>query len=251
MLFLDKTPDLNDLEFDIYNHIMAHADSLQFMSVRDLADITHTSTASIMRFCKKFECSGFSEFKFRFKQYIESSHGALNNLTSMDEMMLINFLSNTAQPDFQSTLAKAVSALEDKELILFAGLGASKITAQYGAHYFSSLCAMSLVLEETMNYPVNHFPKAISDKLAIVVCSVSGEATIIIEFLKRYNPSQVPIISITNSSKSTIARLSHVNFPYYINQERLEYSDTTSQLPALYIIESLAKAVGLAKLKNQ
>ncbi|QIK69234.1 MurR/RpiR family transcriptional regulator [Erysipelothrix sp. HDW6C] len=243
MLFLKTVPDLSELEFDIYNTVIQYAESIQFMSVRDLAEAAHVSSAAIMRFCKKFECSGFSEFKFRFTDFIANASKPIGVVTPTDEMTLINFLANTTQTPFQEKLTQAIELLKDKELILFAGNGASKVTAQYGSHYFSSFFSMALVIEETMNYPVNHFPKEINDKIAIIACSVSGETGQIIEFLRRYHTSKTTIISITNSSNSTIARLSDVNFPYYINQERTEYADTTSQVPALYILEVLAKAL--------
>lgn len=248
MLFLDKTPDLSELEYDIYQYVIEHTDTIDYMSVRELAQATHTSTASVIRFCKAFGCGGYSEFKYRYKQHRES-FAANNQLKQNDETALINFLSNTSSLTYQEKMTSAVRLLKDKELILFVGTGSSKLVAAYGAHYFSSLFSMAMVIEDTMNYPVNHLSSDLAKKTAIIVLSVSGENAQIIDFINRYHTTKCSVISITNSSKSTIAKLSDVNFSYFIAQERVEYSDVTSQVPAIYILESLGKTVRSSRLQ--
>lgn len=247
MLFLNYSPELSEIDYSIYNIVTQHSTSIQYMSVRDIAKLAHVSTASIMRFCKKFECNGFTEFKYRMAHFVQDANKKMSVQTHMGEMSLINFLSNTSTPFFQKKIQEAVTLLLDKELIIFAGLGSSKITADYGAHYFSSFASMSFVLEETMNYPVNHFPLELAPKIAIICLSVSGESEKVIKFVKKYHASQITLISITNSSHSTLAKLSDLNFSYHIHQEKIEHADITSQLPPLYILELLAKSVSLAK----
>ncbi len=70
----------------------------------------------------------------------------------------------------------------------------------------------------------------------------------IYSILKRNNSS---IICITNSTKSTIAKLSDVCIPYYITEESFEGSNITSQLSfALYTVEYLARQVHSAKFST-
>ncbi|MDH6363885.1 DNA-binding MurR/RpiR family transcriptional regulator [Enterococcus sp. PF1-24] len=61
--------------------------------------------------------------------------------------------------------------------------------------------------------------------------------------MNHFNLKDSSIISITNSSNSTIAKLSDVNIPYYVSREELDGADITSQVPALFTIEYLAKEV--------
>ncbi|KHF12487.1 RpiR family transcriptional regulator, partial [Vibrio parahaemolyticus] len=42
---------------------------------------------------------------------------------------------------------------------------------------------------------------------------------------------------------STIARLSDANIAYYINKEMYQEANITSQLPALYTIENIAREI--------
>ena len=72
MLFLEKTPQLSDTDINIYQYIVTHLESVQYMRIRDLAQATFANTASILRFCNKFECNGYSKFRVRLQSYVQS-----------------------------------------------------------------------------------------------------------------------------------------------------------------------------------
>ena len=58
----------NELEMSIYNYILSNKEKVVYMKIRDLADGAHVSTTTVLRFCKKVGCEGYSEFKLRLKQ---------------------------------------------------------------------------------------------------------------------------------------------------------------------------------------
>lgn len=62
----------------------------------------------------------------------------------MDETAYMDFLARTSQPLYRDKLKDAVSLLQNKELVLFIGLGSSNIMAEYGGLYFSSIFNMAL-----------------------------------------------------------------------------------------------------------
>lgn len=43
----------NELETSLYNYISQNSEKVVYMRIRELANETHVSTASILRFCKK------------------------------------------------------------------------------------------------------------------------------------------------------------------------------------------------------
>ncbi|MBP1042706.1 MurR/RpiR family transcriptional regulator [Vagococcus sp. BWB3-3] len=249
MLFLDRTPDLTPFDLEIYKFISDNLEQVSYMRIRDLAKATHTSTTSIARFCKKFDCSGYAEFRIKLQLFLNEQHP--EELTAVDETAYMDFLARTSQPLYRDKLKDAVSLLQNKELVLFIGLGSSNIMAEYGALYFSSIFNMALRIEDPSNYPIDYLSKSLSDKICIIALSVSGETQEIINYLNHLNFSNSSIISITNSSKSTIAQLADVNIPYYIARESSSGADITSQLPALYTIENLAKEVRLSFQTNK
>lgn len=244
MLFLNYTPELTSLDRDIYRYISANLEQVVYMRIRDLATNTHTSPTSILRFCRKFECEGFSEFRIKLNIYLKTEKEA--SIEGIDEMAMIDFINRTTQPLYRERIKKAVDLLKDKELILFLGIGSSNIIAAYGSLYFSSIFNIALRIEDPINLPFDYLSKELSEKICIIVLSVSGETKEIINCLNHLNITNSPIISITNSSKSTVSQLSDVNIPYYISKEYNKYADITSQLPALYTIEFLAKEVRMA-----
>ena len=244
MLFLDKTPELSDTDVNIYQYIITHLESVQYMRIRDLADATYVSTASILRFCNKFECKGYSEFRVKLQTYVQIQQ---ENLKMIDETIYINFLQRTNESLFQKHIKNATELLKEKEIILFVGHGSSNVIAEYGALYFSSLGSIAVCIENPANYPIHFIYQNISSKICVIVLSISGETEEIIEYLQHFKKNNSSIISITNSSKSTIARLSDVCIPYYITEESFEGTNITSQVPAIYTIEYLAKQVYQAK----
>ncbi|MDN5681930.1 MAG: transcriptional regulator, partial [Ewingella sp.] len=62
---------LNELELMVYNTIIKNTDKVMYMTIRELADAAGVSTTTVLRFCKKMNCDGYSEFRIRFKLYLE------------------------------------------------------------------------------------------------------------------------------------------------------------------------------------
>lgn len=65
--------EFSDLDFSIYNFIINNVDKVTYMTIRELAEEAHVSTASITRFCQKVDCEGFSEFKIKFKMQLSKT----------------------------------------------------------------------------------------------------------------------------------------------------------------------------------
>ena len=62
----------------VYNYIVKNLKHILNLSVRELADEVHVSTATVMRFCKKMGYSGFSELKYKIKEFYEQQDQADN-----------------------------------------------------------------------------------------------------------------------------------------------------------------------------
>lgn len=118
MLFLDESPKLNETDIAIYRFILNNLEITSFMNVRELAERTHTSTASIIRFCKKFQCAGFSDFKVKLRLYIDKAE-SLNETADLDESLIINFMQRTTEKIYQQKIAEVAKLLASKELIFF------------------------------------------------------------------------------------------------------------------------------------
>ena len=50
---------------------MEHRHEVQYMTIRELAEAVHVSTSTVVRFCKKAGCDGYSEFRVQFKMFLK------------------------------------------------------------------------------------------------------------------------------------------------------------------------------------
>jgi DNA-binding MurR/RpiR family transcriptional regulator len=64
---------LNNLEMLVYNYVIKNRDKVMYMTIRELADAVGVSTTTVLRFCRKLKCEGYSEFRVRFKLYLEQN----------------------------------------------------------------------------------------------------------------------------------------------------------------------------------
>lgn len=239
MLFLEDAIELTDTELDIYNYISSNIERVIYMRIRDLAEEVHYSTTTILRFCRKFGCEGFAEFRTKLSLFRKNQKET--PIDASDETTYIDFLKRTSQTDFQQSIDDVVDILTETELVIFIGVGSSKVIAQYGALYFSSLFLMSISIDDLPNHPLDYFSSNLAKNACIFFVSVEGENKEMVKIIEQQRMAQAKIISITNSSKSTIAKLSDANIAYYINREHYQETNITSQLPALYTLELVGK----------
>lgn len=238
MLFLKKDVELDDLELHIYKFIISNITKVPYMRIRELANETHVSTTSILRFCRKFECEGYSEFRFRLKNYLNDkniSHYAT------DLKMIGSFFDKFNSTAYLENLNLAIDEILAADFIIFVGKGASGMIAQYAAQLFSSLVCFSIAVADPENTFLHEFKKKMGEHICLIVLSVSGEHQDIVDFISDSNIANSRVIAITNTSTSKLAKLADININYYISEQVHNNMNITSQVPALSIIEYLAK----------
>ena len=225
---------LNELELRVYNYIMKHKEEVKYMTIRELSEAVHVSTSTILRFCKKTGCNGYSEFRVKYKMYLTEEKKKLT-VNELDEIM--HFFQFTQLEDFKKTLHDVEMIIKEAESIIFVGIGTSGIIGKYGARYFSNLNKFSQYIEDPY-YPINSDRK----NTVVIALSVSGETHEVIELVKQFKSHNCRIVSITNKATCTLAKLSDFNLSYYVTEELIkgEYNITT-QVPILYILERIGK----------
>ena len=71
MFSYEVLQSFNNLEMLVYNYVMEHRHEVQYMTIRELAEAVHVSTSTVVRFCKKAGCDGYSEFRVQFKMFLK------------------------------------------------------------------------------------------------------------------------------------------------------------------------------------
>lgn len=230
----EQLAQFSELEYILYNYISANTDKVIFMRIRELADATHVSNTSILRFCRKLGCEGFSEFKVMLKLELEKNKKLK---LSSDPQSITEFLERTINRGEETGIKQAARLIAKSDNVLFIGAGSSGILAEYGARYFSSLKKFSLHIKDPFFPFHGHFLK----NSTAVVLSVSGKTPSILGQVHRLKEGGSTIISLTNQTDNPLSSMADFSLNYFVTPEYMENANVTTQIPVIYYLESLAK----------
>lgn len=80
---------LNNLEMMVYHYVIKNRDKVMYMTIRELAEAAGVSTTTVLRFCRKLQCEGYSEFRVRFKLYLEQNEPQQANIGASEIMSFL------------------------------------------------------------------------------------------------------------------------------------------------------------------
>ena len=124
----------NDMEMLVYDYIMKNKNVAKYMTVRELADEVHVSTATVMRFCRKAGFDGYSEFKVKFKMYLEEETKK-NKKNNEDVKEIQEYFYKIGSGIHQKELDEIAQVVRQADQVIFIGLGTSGILGKYGARF--------------------------------------------------------------------------------------------------------------------
>ena len=136
-----------DMEMLVYDYIMKNKNVVKYMTVRELADEVHVSTATVMRFCRKAGFDGYSEFKVKFKMYLEEETKK-NKKNNEDVKEIQEYFYKIGSGIHQKELDEIAQVVRQADQVIFIGLGTSGILGKYGARFFSNLRKFSQYIED-------------------------------------------------------------------------------------------------------
>ncbi|NUU67255.1 MurR/RpiR family transcriptional regulator [Enterobacteriaceae bacterium BIT-l23] len=226
---------LNNLEMTVYHFVIKNRDKVMYMTIRELAEAAGVSTTTVLRFCRKLNCDGYSEFRIRYKLWLEQNTPQQDIFAVGEITRYFNSI-NTAE--FDALLDRAAEIILASERIIFVGVGTSGAMAKYGARYFSNMGKFSNHIDDPY-FPITS--DMARNALAIVL-SVSGETEEILRFASQFSLHHCKVLSVTSHDGSRLAKLADFNISWHIPQTRLDGGyDITTQIPVIYILESLGR----------
>lgn len=139
---------LNNIEMLVYNYVIKNRDKVMYMTIRELAEAAGVSTTTVLRFCRKLNCEGYSEFRVRFKLYLEQNEP---QQASFGASEIISFFKGVNNDEFDQLLNQAVEIILLSERIIFVGAGTSGALAEYGARFFSNVGKFSNHIDDLIS----------------------------------------------------------------------------------------------------
>ncbi|MFJ7499421.1 MurR/RpiR family transcriptional regulator [Serratia grimesii] len=230
--------ELNTLELMVYNYVIKNKNPVIYMTIRELAEAAGVSTTTVLRFCKKMGCDGYSEFRIRFKLYLEQTEAPPIDFGTSE---IISFFKSINNEEFNQLLDQAVQYIAAAERIIFVGVSTSGALGKYGARFFSNVGKFSTHIDDPY-YPINSdmYKSAVA-----IMLSVSGETEEILRLASQFSLHNCKIVSITNNETSSLARMADFNLSYHVPPQLIAgQHNITTQIPVIYIIETIGKRLG-------
>ena len=234
----DQLSEMNEGEFAVYNYVSTHLNEIQQMNIRELSAATGVSTTTILRFCNKMGFTGYKDFKY---QLCKSLQGQVKQKMYFPAAIhTIQFLQKAAEDQtLDAQLTQTAKWCLQSRQVLFSGFGTSGSLAEYGSRLLSSIGIESFSITDLF-YPL---PTRDQEDTVLIVLSVSGETTGMIAMAGGFKKKHTKIVSITNTAQCTLAKMSDVNFSYYMplsySWPRRNTAGQTTQIPTLYLLETL------------
>ncbi len=201
----------------------------------DLANHVHVSTATVIRFCKKLGCSGFTELKYKLRESlaIETYEHSIQQSTFGD------FTKHIQSDEYASDIQKAVELIKNADSLFVLGLSPFNGVAQFLAHSFSYLGYYCTAIEDKFC----HVPKVLEDQSAVILIVydeiVEKE---LFEELEKYKAKNYKVIMITSTDIGVMKYLcDHI---IYASNGYLKMENIVSGIPVQYTFERIMKELG-------
>lgn len=237
-----------ETEKKIGNFIIHHPKEIVDMTVGELAKECQVSEASVSRFCKKIDMKGFHHLKISIAKEMvsQSEDDELSNHISVDdlEQSLKNILANKVAELTQTVsmmnsenLQDILKRINNAQNVLFAAVGNTVPVAMDGAYKLNQIGISAVstpVWESQLAYSYNLSPDDV-----VIAISNSGESTGVINILEAAKQKKATTISITNSEKSTIAKISDYHITTATREKLFLDEYRFSRVSATMVIEVL------------
>jgi RpiR family transcriptional regulator, carbohydrate utilization regulator len=236
--------------------VLADPRAFAKLPVSELADRSHVSKPTVVRFCRSMGYDGLSDFKLKLAGSVSEGVPFIHRSVDMDDKVgdvLVKVIDNTVaaflkyRNDASSfAIEKASEALTEtynqKGRIEFFGVGNSGIVAQDAQHKFFRLGITSIA------YSDGHMQVMSASTLGpgdcVVVISNSGRTRDLMDATDIARKNGATTIVIT-ASGSPLASAGHVHLSADHPEGYDRYSPMVSRLLHLLIIDVLATTVAL------
>lgn len=219
---------LNENDLMIWRFIQEHKQACAEISIEELATICNISRTTISRFTQKLGFDGFREFKLHLKFELEIHE-------EKDSILL---------EDVCSDYHKCIDTMKDANLIeVFQHIESANRLFVYGTGEVQN-AASKMIKRMFLNtkrffitlYGKNELMMAIENMNkddVMIIISLSGENPLAIEAAKKLKAKGSYIVSITELSNNTVAKIAHKNL-YISGRELMNIGGTVFESCAAY-----------------
>ena len=253
-IITDALPSLNKSETKVANVILSDPDAATQSSIAALAKKASVSEPSVNRFCKRFNASGFPDFKLKLAKSLVSGIRFVNrNVDPNDDVAsytpkiidsTINTLASVRDKISYARVNQVVDKLIQAKRIYFFGLGASGSVARDAEHKFFRF-----------NLPVSSHEDVLMQRM-LASTGVAGDVFFIVSHTGR-TKEVVEVAEIARKNGSTVIGLTAPESPLAamctlamdvdVPENTDEYMPMASRIVHLVILDVLATGMTLRR----
>ncbi len=250
----DTMPQMSKSERKIAEVILAEPELVTRSSIATLAQMAGVSEPTVNRFCKKFQATGFPDFKLKLVQSLVTGMRYVNqNVKPGDD---VNAYSGKIFDSTISTLAMVRDTLSDQLIndvvtqliqarrIYFFGLGASSSVAKDAEYKFFRF-----------NLPVSFHEDVLMQRMlsssgttgdVFFVISYTGRTREVVDTAKIASETGATVIGLT-APNSPLAKVCDLVIEVTVPENTDEYMPMTSRIAHLTVLDVLATGVTLKR----
>jgi DNA-binding MurR/RpiR family transcriptional regulator len=252
---------LTPVEKRIAEYILENLEQIPHLSIKELAELSKTSDASVLRFCKTMGYYGYRNFIVRISAHLgsldEEEKDSYTDIQPGDDLsVIITNISRSNVKSIEDTLSiiskteigRAVKALRGCKRIVFFGVGASGLVGIDAEQKFSRINKLCHAYIDGHSQLTAATLLEKSD-VAIFI-SNSGDTLEILDSLEIAKRGGATTIAITKYNKSKLAEQADIVLSISTPEVTIRSGAMGSRIAMLTVIDILFAGVASAEYQN-
>ena len=217
---LKRMNKLTSTEQGIVNYILTNPEELEKISSRQLAELTYTSPATVVRICQKLGFSGYSEFKIKYLQEVNQTPrmdqiNRTNPITSEDSLhrivnkvaaLEITAIEQTKKGIDLDQLNRVSELLNQATCIDFYAFDNNLHLAKNACSHFL-YAGKQAVIHDSSNAQFMQAFASVEGHVAIII-SRTGENPMLYRIANVLHERKITLLVLTESRHSSLAKIS-------------------------------------------
>ncbi|WP_276355294.1 MurR/RpiR family transcriptional regulator [Cohnella caldifontis] len=252
---------LTPVEKMVAEYILANTEEIPHLSIKSLAQLSKTSDASVLRFCKTMGYSGYRSFIVSISASLgsmdEDQKDQYTDIQPGDDLSVI--IANISRNNIKSIedtlsvinwneIARAVKVLRESTRIVFFGIGASGLVCMDGEQKFSRINKMCHAYTDGHSQLTAATLLGKGDVAFFV--SNSGDTVEILDTLEIARKNGATTIALTKYNKSELADKSNIVLSISTPEITMRSGAMGSRIAMLTVIDILFAGVASAEYQK-
>ncbi|HCX50767.1 MAG TPA: MurR/RpiR family transcriptional regulator [Bacillus sp. (in: Bacteria)] len=230
-----KYSSFSEKEKGLADYLLSSPTEASQSNIKEIADRTDVSVATITRFCRKVSCQNFVELKVKLAR--ETHHEENEDIDSLIRRQYVDIFRDMQGLNSTETIAKALKLVTDARRIYIYGLGSSGLAAQELNYRLSR---MGFVCEAVTDPHLMIIRSTLLKKNDLLLAfSRSGQTRELITSVMKAKDNGAKLVSLTAYGNTHLTKLSD-EVIWTIHPVRNSYLSTGLDLSALYLIDVIS-----------